>query len=182
MTHFNKGPSYGLSAEVKNKVRDVAAGSSPGLCLHGGRSAAAGGSTRCGGAGGKDALTHPRGEERSAAGGRAARRRRRAPAADTCPPSPPLRSRPAGAAWAGPRRAFQPRDIMGTAGARPIGGGAAQSAPRPPRPAPPRPGTQRRGGGTGGVGSALRAAAENNGKIKKASTDVTCGRRAGSPV
>lgn len=26
MTHFNKGPSYGLSAEVKNKVRRVSGG------------------------------------------------------------------------------------------------------------------------------------------------------------
>lgn len=26
MTHFNKGPSYGLSAEVKNKVRGPAGG------------------------------------------------------------------------------------------------------------------------------------------------------------
>lgn len=45
MTHFNKGPSYGLSAEVKNKVRGAAAAArgSTGLCLH----QAGGGGTRC---------------------------------------------------------------------------------------------------------------------------------------
>ena len=29
MTHFNKGPSYGLSAEVKNKVRLGSDGAGP---------------------------------------------------------------------------------------------------------------------------------------------------------
>ena len=29
MTHFNKGPSYGLSAEVKNKVRLGSGGAGP---------------------------------------------------------------------------------------------------------------------------------------------------------
>lgn len=52
-----------------------------------------------------------------------------------------------------PRGAFQPHDIMGTGGARPIGAGPAQAAHCLPRAAPPRP--ARRGhtkarGGAGG--------------------------------
>lgn len=216
MTHFNKGPSYGLSAEVKNKVR--AARGSPGFVCTGttGRDgtrrdearlgaplppAARGGPARrarwrrvrmrpppardsaalaaplrklagteelsapggpaCGAAirtaaraaparAGSPGTGHParafsvrrdrpgRGagaRSRPGAGGavrRAGGARRAEPGtARAGPPSGALRgSRP-------PRGAFQPHDIMGTGGARPMGAGPAQTRiVRPPRPAP----------------------------------------------
>lgn len=75
-----------------------------------------------------------------------------------------------------PRGAFQPHDIMGTGGARPIGAGPAQAAHCLPRAAPPRPARRGHTKARGGAGPRAVGGAGRGGPRTARRCPGRCGR------